>query len=649
MKNQVELVVSLINKENSSNSTAVLIQQLLEKERQSGLLVNIAKIAIIFFVGLFLIGFFFPFYEYPNDSRGYGLHSIRLSNGEYEYTNELLESTGKWEYVPGSQIKTENNSSIPDSMPGLAAIGSVTYLIGDKVGLFYLGPIVMISILITSERIATYCFGRYVGLLTLIFLAANEFVFLIGRGFLTSNFFVLSFLFGTFFLIRFLRERRSIDILLASIFFTIPTFFRLNGIMLVPTELLIVAGYFFLQTIKEVKFQKNTKEKRSFSKYLYRKFLRRKTVKIFGLILIPYIIFLAFFASFNVHYFDDPLTSIYNREGVPGKDQSVTELKNFFIIDANRVEHYFNHFMPYPINRVNSLVNDYDMTQEQVTDPFGSTILEFVNEISQKIGGLNLGILSFLILTISCLVAIRSKKGDLEISVFSVLIFAVILFYSTILLSWNRQGSGRDVLPLYPLFYMILSYLIIRILQMNFSNKIKYNFNSIKKTAKVILLAALIIFIPVSFFYADYSQIIKKNGLNFKDPFILADGFPISTIEEIPKNGIVLTHYHSHSVIAYGAMTFRATALGENVNESVYQEMLETMKETVTKGYQIYAFKEPVLESERDFQVELVTKTQFVLKEYSENFCELILDETSLGKNDEGCLKEWKESRHWLQ
>ena len=83
MKNQVESVVCLINKENSSNSTAVLIQQLLEKERQSGLLVNIAKIAIIFFVGLFLVGFFFPFYEYPNDSRGYGLHSSRLSNGEY--------------------------------------------------------------------------------------------------------------------------------------------------------------------------------------------------------------------------------------------------------------------------------------------------------------------------------------------------------------------------------------------------------------------------------------------------------------------------------------------------------------------------------------------------------------------------------------
>ena len=125
--------------------------------------------------------------------------------------------------------------------------------------------------------------------------------------------------------------------------------------------------------------------------------------------------------------------------------------------------------MPYPLNRINSLVNDYDATQAQVTDPFGSQILESVNEISQKLGGLNLGILSFVILIVSCIIAIQYKRGDLEIPVFIIFIVAVILFYSTLLLSWNRQGSGRDVLALYPLFYMILSCLIVRILQLNLS------------------------------------------------------------------------------------------------------------------------------------------------------------------------------------
>jgi hypothetical protein len=184
---------------------------------------------------------------------------------------------------------------------------------------------------------------------------------------------------------------------------------------------------------------------------------------------------------------------------------------------------------------------------------------------------------------------------------------------------------------------------------MNFSNRIKSNYNSIKKISKVTLLSVLIIFIPVSFFYADYTQIIKKDGLNFKDPFVLAEGFPISIIEEIPKNGIVLTHYDSHSVIAYGAMIFHATGVEQDIDSQLYQNMLETMEDTLTKGYKIYAFKEPVIEQERDFQVELVTKTQFVLKEYSENFCQIVLDDTGIEKNDEVCLKKWKESRHWLQ
>ena len=147
-----------------------MVKLLIKNQNKISFAVNISKILIISIVGLFLIGFFFPFYEYPNDSRGYGIHSIRLSNGEYAFTNELLESTGKWEFVPGSQIKTEHNSSIPDSMPGIASMGAVSYLIGGYFGLFYLGPIIMISILITSERIATKCFGKYVGLLTLFHL-----------------------------------------------------------------------------------------------------------------------------------------------------------------------------------------------------------------------------------------------------------------------------------------------------------------------------------------------------------------------------------------------------------------------------------------------------------------------------------------------
>jgi hypothetical protein len=103
-------------------------------------------------------------------------------------------------------------------------------------------------------------------------------------------------------------------------------------------------------------------------------------------------------------------------------------------------------------------------------------------------------------------------------------------------------------------------------------------------------------------------------------------------------------------------MTFRATGMhaeymegAYNIDDPIYQEMLKTLKETMSKEYHIYAFKEPVLEDERDLQVQLVKETNFILKDYSKNFCELVYDNTGIEKNDQVCLKKWKESRHWLQ
>ena len=355
-----------------------------------------------------------------------------------------------------------------------------------------------------------------------------------------------------------------------------------------------------------------------------------------------------FFAGFNSYYFDDPTISIYNRPDIPGKDQSVTELKNLFNVDLNRVEHYFNHFMPYPLNRVNGLIDDYDLVSQQVNDPFGNKILQIVSDESEKIGGFHLGIISFIILLIGIIVSIYYKKVDKEIIIFSAFIISIILFYSTLLLSWNRQGSGRDVLPVMPLFYMMFSYLIIKIIQADTKNKLKNNFPNIKKLIKIIVISSLIIFIPISFFYADYSQIIKKDGLNFKDPFALVEGFPISIIEEVPKNGILLTHYHVHSALFEEITVFHATALGQSVDDPKYQEMIQVMKDVINSGTDMYAFKHPVLESERDFQIELTTKNSFILKNFSDNFCALIIDDSGTKESDPVCLEEWKQTMHWL-
>jgi hypothetical protein len=119
-------------------------------------------------------------------------------------------------------------------------------------------------------------------------------------------------------------------------------------------------------------------------------------------------------------------------------------------------------------------------------------------------------------------------------------------------------------------------------------------------------------------------------------------------IEEVPKDGILLTHYHSHSAVIEGIPTFSATELGQSVDSPKYQEMIQTMKDVINEGTDMYAFKHPVLESERDFQIELTTENSFILKNYSDNFCALIIDESGTKESDPVCLEEWKQTMHWL-
>ena len=57
-------------------------------EKNSSLLVNILKISIFILMAIALLGFFNPFYEYPNNAKIYGYQSMVMANGNYEYENK---------------------------------------------------------------------------------------------------------------------------------------------------------------------------------------------------------------------------------------------------------------------------------------------------------------------------------------------------------------------------------------------------------------------------------------------------------------------------------------------------------------------------------------------------------------------------------
>ena len=145
-------------------------------ENSSHLILNFFKISIIIFVSVSLMASFDPFY-FGSDTYLYGLSSIDLVNGKWGFTNEFLSDTGSVDFVPLQWVKTIQNTAVPIGSSGIYAISSIFYFIGGYYGLFYLGPIFTIVLLISSERIATNLFGRYVGLGALVLLASNATIF----------------------------------------------------------------------------------------------------------------------------------------------------------------------------------------------------------------------------------------------------------------------------------------------------------------------------------------------------------------------------------------------------------------------------------------------------------------------------------------
>ena len=148
-------------------------------KNKTTLALNVIKISIIIFTSIYLIGNFAP-YHMGSDSLLYGISSVNLANGSWGISNELLQETGSIEFVPPQWVKTVQNTAVPLGNPGIYGVASFFYLLAGYSGLFYLGPIFTILLLIFSERIATKLFGRFTGLITLVLVSTSGIILVHG-------------------------------------------------------------------------------------------------------------------------------------------------------------------------------------------------------------------------------------------------------------------------------------------------------------------------------------------------------------------------------------------------------------------------------------------------------------------------------------
>lgn len=192
----------------------------LETERNSKFdkILIIVKIILVVYVSIFLIGNFNPFYETID---GYSLAgiAIQLSKGDFTISNELLQETGREEFVPGDwSLTSDGREAFPLGDLGFHGITTFFYIVAGNYGFFYLGPVLGITFLILAERFSTKFFGKYVGFLTLLLLCTNHLIYRSFTNLQTEGTFLIFFILGCYFLLNFYQNRKPRLALLTSVF-----------------------------------------------------------------------------------------------------------------------------------------------------------------------------------------------------------------------------------------------------------------------------------------------------------------------------------------------------------------------------------------------------------------------------------------------
>jgi len=504
-------------------------------ENKSHLILFFFKISIIIFMSISLLANFDPFYL-GSDSYLYGISAMDLAEGKWGFTNEFLSDTESRDFVPVKWVKTIHNTAVPIGAPGIYAISSIFYFIGGYYGLFYLGPIFTIALLISSERIATNLFGRYVGLGVLILLASNATIFFFGQRLLIDNIFALFLILGCFFLAKFFRHKKENLILISSTFFVLCFVMKLSGLVFLPFEVLITSVYFLIPTITKIKKEHILNRDFSILLHFFQKLNNRKFLKSCFFLFLPWMIIFIFVFSYNLYYFGDPFTD-YIKE-IPDRAAGFeSERLSIFQFDSNR----FEWIKFYAVPATPDIVLPHSLK---------SNLLTGIHERASDSPTENwVGFLSISIVIIAVTSSLYYKNKRSEILIFAFVIITLWLFHSSSFLNIgtyeesSKWLSTRDryMIPVIPLSFVLIGFIILQLwlnIKKFFKNLPKNLFISVKS----IFLVGVIV---ISIFSLNESlpiQNIKNLDFIFNDPDYSIDVHQENWLDEkLSKNTIIVS------------------------------------------------------------------------------------------------------------
>jgi len=583
----------------------------LQRKINSISILGVIKIVVITFVAFSLVAHFLPYYGL-RDPLVYGFTAIALTEGNYEITNELLEKTGNPIFIPAFFAKSVYGTAVPFASSGMVGISAFAYLLGGNYGLFYLGPIFTILLLIISERVATKLFGSLIGLFTLIFVASSYQTYFYGLDLMTDSIFSVFFILGCFYLIKFFHEQREGLILLSTIFFVTATFVRFVGMTIFPIEILLILGYFIVQRFRATKNELIPTNKSSNSnltliiKHTFSQINRKKFLKISIIVLVPWLIYFSFWFSYNAYYYGDPFTNYYEQIN-PSQPNLFS---SFYTFDSER----FESIKFYLVAIIPDELNSYF----EIISP----------DVNEFLGNNWWSVFPFFIIVSSITIAIYRKTHRIEIIVLGLFITIFILFYSS---EYGRSVNTvkRFMIPVLPFSFMLFSYIIFKIGNINLKTVSKKLSNINTKVFRITFFVVIAIFLFISLWNSLAIQKVVETNFNIRDPQKILERYPV---EKLSPNSI-LVNALSENVLEYNAIPFPRIANvwvysdGEVKIKLTHEEHLRMLITLLGEGYDAYTLKTTRDIKQPSFFRYLESEHGLILRDYSKTFCKMIFIE----------------------
>jgi len=570
------------------------------------------KIAILVIVAIAMFANIIPYFEGIN-TLVYGTTAINLVNGEYGFSHSLLAESEGDEFLPRHYAKSQQDTVIPFASSGMTVISTFSFLVAGYYGLFYLGPVLGILFLITSERVATKLFGSFVGLITLVFLVTDFWILKLGTMLMADLIFSLLLILGIFYLIKFFHVSSNKFILFSSIFLAGSAFFRYSGMIFFPIECLLVLSYFILDKILHKRTKTITNNSTSLvltnpkiSKYLYKTCIY---------ILIPWIVYFSFWFSYNAYFFGDPFTQFYEEanwpygnlgQRIPDADRPEL-VPSLLTFDSYRFEWIIFHGHAILPDVFDSSLQKIFSTDSSI---YANNFLPSFSLFSILLAGLG--------------ISLYQKKKRIDIIVLLAFVLGFVFFFSSYYATYIGLIE-RYMVPVLSLSFIIIGFVIHWIWSMSLGRILKNQPKKVSIIFKFGLLFILILGAFVALTENKKIQSLLETDFGINNPVEFTKRYPL---EKFSEKSIIVESF-GHRTVEYNVIPFNPgieywTLTGDEP-DTKSKELIQKLENLLISGYDVYTFKEQIYETDPPYFRYLEKNHGIVLKEYSETFCKMEL------------------------